>query len=231
MSIATASRFGQLARVTLPVAPLALAAASSAQAQIVYTNPADVTIFAGGAIVYFDLGKLGAGGSASTTNFGTSNFKLWFGYSNSSDTPSIRLTGGGGYTPVALTDNDQFARRFAANEGIGAAVFVAHYGNGPAINEYGANNANWPAGTSGYIGMRLPASSGPGHVDYGWARVSYNSDKSLTLYDFAYESSGAAIAAGDVGSAIPEPSTYAALAGLLAGSAALYRRRQLKSAV
>jgi hypothetical protein len=92
------------------------------------------------------------------------------------------------------------------------------------INAYGNNDANWPAGTTGYVGIRVPNG---GDVNYGWAQISYNSDKSLTIHDFAYEQTiNTAISAG----AIPEPSAYAALAGLLAGSAALYRRRQQKRA-
>lgn len=65
----------------------------------------------------------------------------------------------------------------------------------------------------------LPAISTRGRI-YTWGE-----DQSLTLHRFAYEQSGEAILAG----AIPEPSTYAALAGLLAGSAALFHRRRKKN--
>jgi hypothetical protein len=62
---------------------------------------------------------------------------------------------------------------------------------------------------------------------YGWAEVSYSGGSTGTIHRFAMETSAnTAILAGDTGAVIPEPSTYAAMAGLLAGSAALYAKRR-----
>jgi hypothetical protein len=76
-------------------------------------------------------------------------------------------------------------------------------GVGGFINNNGANNANWAAGTTGYLGLRLVSG---GNTFYGWARISYNSDQSLTVYDFAYNNTpGTPIVAGDTGAPPPPP--------------------------
>jgi len=85
-----------------------------------------------------------------------------------------------------------------------------------------ASGAQWSPGDTGYFGLSFNGGSG---TVYGWVRLSYNANGTVTIMDFAYETSGAAILTG-AGSAIPEPATTAALAALLTGSAALYRRRQ-----
>jgi len=85
------------------------------------------------------------------------------------------------------------------------------------------DDSNWAPGTTGYVGLRVGA--GGGDYRYGWAQISYNSDRSITLYDLAYEQSlNTAIQAG--AGAIPEPSTYAVLAGIVAAGAAFYARRR-----
>ncbi len=95
------------------------------------------------------------------------------------------------------------------------------------LNIGSANDANWAAGITGFLGVKFDADDGAGtSIVFGWIRASFDVGNSITVYDFAYESNGGAILAGDLGSAIPEPSTYAALAGLLAGTAALYAKRR-----
>lgn len=60
-----------------------------------------------------------------------------------------------------------------------------------------------PDNTIGYLGARANPAADSSTFYYGWIRVSYNSDHSMTLYDWAYESSpNLPIAAGTV----PEPS-------------------------
>jgi hypothetical protein len=56
---------------------------------------------------------------------------------------------------------------------------------------------------------------------------------SVTLHSFAYESlTDTSIAAGQTGAsgAVPEPSTYGALAALVAGSTILFARRRKQAA-
>jgi len=84
---------------------------------------------------------------------------------------------------------------------------------------------NWAAdGTHGYAGLSI----NPSITMYGWAEVSYNVDKTLTVYGFAVQTDGTAIVTPGT---VPEPGTSAAMAALTAGSvAALSARRKRKLA-
>jgi hypothetical protein len=87
----------------------------------------------------------------------------------------------------------------------------------------------WSIAHTGFAGFRF-TTSGSHQTDYGWVRLEYTEGtnglaKSITAVDWAYDTSGAPITAGDVGA--PEPSTtaLAILAAGAAGVAALRRRR------
>lgn len=217
-------------RLVLPAAPLALAGASvsTAEAAIVYTDIPDQTLVGAAARVYWDMGTGGGTGSFSNTFFPAADMVLFFGQ-NDSYVPDINHPAASvqiGYSYISTTSF--FATKFAS----GATINGLTGGPGSAsFAELSRNNTgNWPSNSGvGYLGFRFDADgNGPGNAfNYGWAQVSYNADKSLTLYDFAYESSGAPIAAG--AGAVPEPASFAAVAGLLAGSSALLRRRRRES--
>ncbi len=217
----TCSRFLHLTRRALPAAPLALAALPSVQAAIIYTNPADLTATFPGSI-YIDLGTDGSGGAVSSSSFSGADFQLLFDSIYGSDNPGLTYLGG---ASRFISRPGNYVMNFGLNDPIDG---IADRDGRNSLNYFGSNDANWAAGTTGYIGVKVDA--GTTGLDYAWIRVSYNNDKTLTVYDFAYETSGGAILAGDTGaSAIPEPTTTAAIAGLLAGSAVLYRRRQRTS--
>ncbi len=211
-TVAPASRLSRLAHAAIPAAPLALVALPSAHAAIIYTNPADLTV-SGDNLIFIDMGTNGAGGSSNTSYLGgTSSFRLspYVGHY-----PYIaRGSGGSG----RIFETDGYARKFAPREFISGSTFA----NFSYLNFAGNNNDNWAGGTTGYLGVQF--NGGSGTVN-GWINVTFQSNGSLTVHDFAYESSGAGIAAGATAS-IPEPSTYAALAGLLVGCAALYAKRR-----
>jgi hypothetical protein len=80
--------------------------------------------------------------------------------------------------------------------------------------------------SGGYMGIKFDLSGTP---KYGWVNIDSIADdySSYHLKDWAYQTDGTAIAAGDVGgpSAVPEPSTLAMLA-LGAGGLAVMRRRK-----
>jgi len=104
-----------------------------------------------------------------------------------------------------------------------SASLSGSFATGKYLNDTGSNNANWAAGTQGYVGFRFVSND---TTFYGYADVTYTSDKTLHIGDVGFQEGG--IVAG--ASAIPEPSTYVTIAGLVAGSAALLRRRQQRKA-
>lgn len=132
------------------------------------------------------------------------------------------------------------AGAFAGNSAGYAKMQVTPPGGGTIFQGAFAN------GTTGFVGIRL------GSGNYGWIRLRLDDlglnqpfstllsgspigngtnyiDK-LTVIDWAYETSGGAIAAGATASAVPEPSSLALLAAGAAGLAA-FRRRKVERAV
>lgn len=91
------------------------------------------------------------------------------------------------------------------------------------LNNTGQNDANWAAGTRGYVGFNFISSE---TTFFGYMDITYTSDNHLYVGSVGYQEGG--ILAG--AAAVPEPSSFAALAGLLAGSAALLRRRERRRA-
>ena len=212
-----------LRNVALPAIP-ALLLTPAAKAQVIYTDVGGITVTAGGERVFFDLGTGGGTGSAAVSGpgFAGDDFYLGFRYDNSAK------------PDIGKQDSNQslVSGSYAINNALNDSILSGTWNGSTyaSINYNNGNNANWAAGTSGYLGLRLDA--GGGDYNYGWAQISYNANSSMTLHDFAYEQTvNTAILAGDMGAtAVPEPSTYAGLAGLLAGCAALFKRRRIRVA-
>jgi len=94
-----------------------------------------------------------------------------------------------------------------------------------------AYTSSWPSSSEpGYAGFQFTIEDS---TYYGWALFGVGAendyDGELTLYGFAYDNTGAAITAGAI-SAVPEPTTTTAIAGLLAGSAAAFAVRRRRKA-
>jgi hypothetical protein len=77
-------------------------------------------------------------------------------------------------------------------------------------------------GTPGLIGFVFETTAG-GPDYYGWLRMTANNVGAGSIIDWAYEDSGAAILAGDIG-AVPEPGTV--LFGVACVAVTLCRRRR-----
>jgi hypothetical protein len=107
---------------------------------------------------------------------------------------------------------------------VSAGTATADAGSSANINLNGSGN--FAVNTAGYMGFAFTTS---GQTYYGWANITVtNGALGMTVNEWAYNSTpGAAISVGAGASAIPEPSTYAALAGLVVlGTTVVVRRRR-----
>ena len=230
MTTAPASRFSRLARMALPALPLALASTPAAQAAIIYTDANDLTFsYSDSKFLWVDMGTGGLPGAASLgvqdhTNppIASPSFYLWFSYSGGRP----EWVSNDGAFPVGpqrvfdgLENSVAVSGNYIRNLTVGDVVSdsLDLTGNYKPFRTNGTNGTPWTPGTTGFIGVKFNTNSTP---LFGWVQISYNLDQSVTVHDFAYESSGAPIAL------VPEPSNNAVLAGLLAGSAALWRKRR-----
>lgn len=236
-TIAPSSRLSRFARTTIPAAPFALAVVPSAHAAIIYTNPADITINSTGSVVFY----IGTGVLTDTAIFvGPFDARRLPGYSfymgfRGSDapyvwTPTYQPTFKRVVADAILPDRNARAALLTAgamiSPSLGPGLSFATSSDYTFLNANYITGSSWTPGTTGYLGLELNSGA-----NFGWVQISYNADKTLTVYDFAYESSGGSILAGAGAAAVPEPTTTAALAGLLAGSTALFaKRRQQKKA-
>jgi hypothetical protein len=201
---------GNIRHVALPLL-LAALVAPAVEAQISYFNPADITISAPSGSIYFDVDNSGGGILASTSNFSGADFQFSF-FEGNSGSPSIQSVGVGDTNRMAT---GEFTYIPKLSFGQATPDSYNYYAGQNLLRAYNG----WVPSSSGYLAFSINGNT----PNYGWVQISYNSNSSITLYDFAYEATAStAISAG----AIPEPSTYAALFGFAALGFAAYRRRR-----
>jgi hypothetical protein len=201
-----------------------LAAASSAvstQADIFSASiSGGVTVSAGGTL-YFDLGETGESPSWSNSTLAGSDFGLFFanGFpSGVANNAKPKLLGAAPYRSIAQSGGGYVAQFSSGNSIDSSSTWNANL----FVNKYDYG-LSWPAGTRSYVGLRIQTGT---DYQYGWADLEYNSSRQLTLYGFGVESTvNTPIGAG----AVPEPVESTLVLSLLAGSAALYHRRQRRS--
>ncbi len=140
-----------------------------------------------------------------SVNFKLSNTGTHLGVFNAGKTWLNTGKGSWGFTNIATRWTSQGS--------------VGYYGNGPLDHKYAL------------FKFYDTTSS---HTDYGWLQLSQSISNTtgpdVTLYGWAYDDTGAKIAAGDTGAgggSVPEPSTMAltGLAALALGAAGLRRWR------
>jgi hypothetical protein len=144
--------------------------------------------------------------------------------------------GGGGANMQVLrvnTGTPFLIKTVAANYtagGAGASLWQG-WGNinvGPSFNLANGSGAAFSTGTSKYVMFRF---NNNGTTNYGWIELkaatmgfSGTSQYSVTLGDWAYDNSGAALGAGVTANAVPGLGGLAALAAM--GAAGVRTRRQ-----
>ncbi len=212
----------RLAAKALPLAPLALAAlpytahaAPPLPTGIIYTDPTDVTVINGQ--IFIDMGNplaspgTGDAASASMLSYNFSTFDLGF-------KGGLSAIAGSSFVGTSSSIYS-FSSGAIIDSGSTFVSFAFSFGySGMMLHRFSSSPTS-------FIGVRITDANSELH--YGWVRVSSTAN-SFSVYDFAYNATAnAPILAGEgQTAAIPEPSTYAALAGLLAGSAALYAKRR-----
>jgi len=201
--------------------------AAAANGAIVHHNPADYTITGRAPVsAYVDL----MGGTVSSSAVAGVSDLVFITSADTDMKPYTYLDQVAGSSDSLVALNGAFPfpnapRLFTEGESIDAATGTRGIIDDPNSPQAGGSNSLY-----GYSFVEA------GTTLFGWIRVSNSTDgadtpetetddiNTVVIHEWAYETSGAPIAAG----AVPEASTSAMMA-VLAGSAALYRRRGRKT--
>ena len=228
----------------------ALGGATPANAAIIVFNGGDATTLSNGSVTFNMVT-----GTVGTSDTGM-DFALRFGYSSASTTARAEALGANG---IGLLGASPFPARLAGGANIGGAGNFLNVGilarrflsfnQVPVTFTISGNiytsstsvtspvgigdwQANRVAAGRGYLGLQFLIGGLTTH--YGWADITVNSDFSITLHGFAYEScADQSIDAGQTAggatcdnTAVPEPHSAVLLAMGAAGIAAYRRRRK-----
>ncbi len=178
--------------------------ATQAEAAVVYTDIADVTLNHGDT---FSIDFDGDTVNDITISGGSTYF-------NQISTGSVLGTS-------SINDN---ALALPAGFVVGPAPTTGSFGPGYDLwqkSDYGYYG-NWINVSNRYLGVRFTIG---GATHYGWVRMSTVNTDTVTIHDFAYESlADTPIVTGIT--AVPEPGTLALFASGAAGLIALRRRRR-----
>ena len=208
------------AYTTLAGATLAATAATTpdAKATVIYSGPVNISAPITTAGVYLNV--VTGVSDASPTNVPGWDLNLWgtstlFAYGQGTGNGALdNLTGGSSTT---LVDNLPSGTSISGTSAFGNV----------AVETTGTTAFNLNS-SSNYIGFRF-TNEVTGAINYGWAQVSLGTAYNVlprNIIGYAYENSGAAIAAG----AVPEPSTTALLGALATGAVGVRQWRRRKTA-
>lgn len=167
-----------------------------------------------------------------------SNSRAYFKFNTA--TGAVYADNGNGYAFYVAADSMMFTTGmlgtfndtwFQPSNGLlseGSSVTGATFTNQIRFGAFSPNTSV----DHGYVGLRFDSTGGDTSDAYfGWLRFSYRDGVGLTLHEFAMQAlPNVEITAGQV-LAVPEPSTYAAIAGVaVLGWATLARRRKTAAA-
>ncbi len=219
-SSASANQFLSLVRLAVPAS--ATFAGTHAAAAVVYTD-ATATIPFNAGTISLDLGDGFGGQGAISTSEALPGHDFSLNYSASDPAkPQIVASASDGAISSFGSPVTNNARQFASDATIDASLFNSSTTSTVIYDPNSSTGiSEWQPGETGYLAVKFVTGGSDTH--YGWIDLTLGNDQSLTVNGFAYESTGGqAIVAG----AVPEPATAGLVTALLAGSAALYRRRQ-----
>ena len=193
-------------KLALTALPAAACFTAPADAQVIVTDLPDHTITpSSGEQIYFSI-NTGAGGTAESS---LSEFSGW----------QFRLTYDAGST-----------QKPEVRGAPGASVSAVSSGQLIDTSLHYATDFVDLASSESLLALRVESAAG---TTFAWAALALNTNLDgtfVSLHTIATNSvANQGLYAGTDQAVIPEPSTYAALAGLLAGSAVLYQRRRKKS--
>ena len=222
----------------------ALGGATPADAAIIVFSGGDATTVSNGSVTFNMVT-----GTVGTADPGM-DFALRFAYSGSSTTARGEALGA---NAIGFLGAGPFPSRLAASATIGGAGNFLNIGilarrffsfttsftsisSFPITNSLAVGVGDWQvnrvAAGRGYLGLKFLIGGLTTH--YGWAEITVNSDFSITLHSFAYEScADQSIDAGQTtggascsDTSVPEPHSAALLAMGAAGVLAYRRRRK-----
>lgn len=232
MSHFSTTRLKKNLALALAACGMAVAAPTS-QATIVYTDSPALTVNTPNDAIYFNLTTGAAWTGTNSLNHGDTTgaeFSLSFnggdfdapfiiGHSDSGSVMANELGNPDGYGAVRFAEGDSISKSLIP-------PYLGGYYTAIGLS-YSWTNTSWLPGDRGYLGFQFKP-TGQDDMLYGWADVSYNADKSLTLYNFAYEDDGSAIKAGAIQS-VPEPSSVALTLLAAGGLMAVGMRKKAKA--
>jgi PEP-CTERM motif len=209
-------------------ASAATLAVGTAQADIIFTDPADITTPPGSNNgTWFSL----VTGQVQNSYLAGAPFDFnWATFSGAYGQDGIRISTSQARFIVAPTIGGEYssAARLAGGQFVGPG---GNFNNPSNFNQVGTMASyngyfgEWNLGDTGYVGLHFNSA---GQTYYGWAHVHINANASVTLLDFAYENTPGT---GLVTGVVPEPSTLSVLL-LAAGASGMtaYRRRRASTA-
>ena len=220
-------------KLALTTASLLVGAGSATQAQTIisYTgSPLTVTGLSDNIVFSFTTGQaIIEPSTTKPSSVETPQFRLGYvpGQFGGTDKPILA-----GYAEQpeefhgSVLNSGSFTMKLNAGDSIDSTSGV-YTGNSSTYlwKAVGGGEGSWAPGTTGYAGIQF-IDSVTTQTNYGWVLITYGLDKSVTLVNFAYDTTGASILTG----AIPEPSSWALiLAGGALSAAACRKRRKARA--